>query len=292
MILTIAIPTFNRAEKLVKQLERIERSQILSHIDVTVLIVDNASTDDTEKAVQKSNESKLFKYHKNNKNLGLVGNVLRCFELSNSEYCWIVGDDDIVDFSVLDFVLPSLRVKGVGGVIFNAGLKSNPKSKWYPVPFPENIEQSKNVFIEQAFRINPGLFMWISNQILKREVALMFYNQLTPERDILAAPLYACMGCMSKLPFLFYDSTHILINNVDHTSWIKRGRVVAWVDQPTVYLAMLKNNVFPHLAKEKLVSYYKQFKLRSLAGILIKHFSLKLVFRLLKIHIKRMNHLK
>ena len=35
-------------------------------------------------------------YYKNDKNIGVAKNILRSVEISNSEFCWVVGDDDML----------------------------------------------------------------------------------------------------------------------------------------------------------------------------------------------------
>ena len=60
--LTIAIPTFNRANYLNKSLECIV-SQLNAFSNVELIVIDNASTDETYKVCQKYEELDNFSYY-------------------------------------------------------------------------------------------------------------------------------------------------------------------------------------------------------------------------------------
>lgn len=97
-LLSICIPTYNRAQLLKSALHNLV-PQIIELGDTVELIVsDNCSQDDTVDAVAKYMENDApIRYHRNERNLGAVRNILLlCNELARGEYCWILGDDDRV----------------------------------------------------------------------------------------------------------------------------------------------------------------------------------------------------
>jgi len=93
-LLTIAIPTYNRNEILYRNLEEL----ILQMSDwVELLIVDNASDIPVEYSLKKlisGNINRNIRIVRNKENIGGNANVLRCIEEANSDYIWILGDDD------------------------------------------------------------------------------------------------------------------------------------------------------------------------------------------------------
>lgn len=102
-IVTIAIPTYNRAKFL--------KSAIVSSLNQTfdkyeVLIVDNNSTDDTTQIVGKFRDKRIT-YIKNNKNIGMIGNWNRCIELARGKYIIILGDDDTLE---PNFLFDSVKI--------------------------------------------------------------------------------------------------------------------------------------------------------------------------------------
>jgi len=105
--LEIVIPTYNRVENLNNTLNQIFNSNISDKLFVTV--IDNCSPDRIEsqllpKAISNSN----FRLLTNKTNIGICGNILRCFENSRSKWLWVLGDDDDIDFNVLEEILPKL----------------------------------------------------------------------------------------------------------------------------------------------------------------------------------------
>ena len=88
---SIIIPTFNRISKLKKALNSIYDQ---TYKNYEIIIIDNFSTDDTEKIVNKYKESKL-KYFKFN-NSGIIGKS-RNIGIKNSNAPWIAfldSDDE------------------------------------------------------------------------------------------------------------------------------------------------------------------------------------------------------
>jgi glycosyltransferase involved in cell wall biosynthesis len=87
---TITIPTYNRAELLGASL----RSALdQKHSDFEILVLDNASTDNTEEVV-KSFGDRRVRYIRNATNIGLFRNWNRAIELNHSPYLGILQDDD------------------------------------------------------------------------------------------------------------------------------------------------------------------------------------------------------
>jgi glycosyltransferase involved in cell wall biosynthesis len=94
-VLTIAIPTYNRASYLERLLGRISDCDLTS---ISILVLDNHSTDNTGEVVRGFAEGKLKErliYRANTANIGGDANIARCFEASDSEWVWVLGDDDL-----------------------------------------------------------------------------------------------------------------------------------------------------------------------------------------------------
>lgn len=99
-ILSICIPTYNRAHHLVSALESIlyqlkDAPELSSQVEVVVS--DNASIDNTKEVVlhYQSLIPKLI-YSRNEENLGPDLNVLRAVEHATGTYGWYLGDDDTI----------------------------------------------------------------------------------------------------------------------------------------------------------------------------------------------------
>lgn len=91
-LVSVCIPTYNRAQMLKECVESI-LLQTLS--DFELIIIDNASEDATESVV-KSFCDKRIVYVRNNHNIGLTGNWIRCLTLAQCEYITVFPDDDVM----------------------------------------------------------------------------------------------------------------------------------------------------------------------------------------------------
>lgn len=108
MILTIAIPTFNRGRFLEKSLELLVPQVQNRQGDVELYISDNCSSDNTEDIVAKFMAEPGVHYLRNNYNLGMDGNFLQCAQMGSGRYIWVLGDDDYLESDALDQVVEIL----------------------------------------------------------------------------------------------------------------------------------------------------------------------------------------
>ena len=104
-ILTIAIPTYNRAAKLQAQLERLLPQ---SGPEIRLCVYDNASPDDTQAVVAKY-ISQGVSYYRAATNCGAGRNVFRCFEECQTEWLWVLSDDDLASETAAKDLLTILR---------------------------------------------------------------------------------------------------------------------------------------------------------------------------------------
>lgn len=105
-VLSICIPTYNRADYIGETLESIAR-QVTAEVEV--VIADNASTDNTSEIVE-SFRSRLphLVYSRSATNEGFAANFFRAASLASGEYAWLLGSDDIVGPGMLRRALEEL----------------------------------------------------------------------------------------------------------------------------------------------------------------------------------------
>lgn len=95
-LLTIAIPTFNRAWCL-RELLPVLADQVKDEPRVELIISDNASPDETSSVVQDFVARGLrVRYMRNSQNIGSDANFLQCFERACGKYFWLFSDDDLI----------------------------------------------------------------------------------------------------------------------------------------------------------------------------------------------------
>jgi abequosyltransferase len=116
-ILSITIPTYNRAFWLKLCLEQL-LPQIKAYPDeIELIISDNCSPDNTEDVVKSFlNSGFKFQYVRNSTNIGSDANIAQCFNLARGRYVLILGDDDLFIDDAISKLLVQLRMAKFGVV--------------------------------------------------------------------------------------------------------------------------------------------------------------------------------
>lgn len=92
-LLSICIPTYNRAELLKEALAALD---FVHHLPFTVEVVvsDNASTDDTTAVIQEAAQHLPLRHFRHARNLGAEANVLSVLRRAKGKWCVYLADDD------------------------------------------------------------------------------------------------------------------------------------------------------------------------------------------------------
>jgi len=89
---SICIPVFNREDMILDAIKSVQNQTLY---DIEIVVVDNASTDNTySKVFDEAQKDKRIKLYKNKNNIGALKNFYRCIELASSEYVVLLGSDD------------------------------------------------------------------------------------------------------------------------------------------------------------------------------------------------------
>jgi glycosyltransferase involved in cell wall biosynthesis len=102
---TVAIPTYNRADTTLPATLRSAIAQTYANLDIVVS--DNCSSDGTEALVR--GYGSRVRYVRQPENLGLNGNLNACVDLAAGDYVLVLHDDDLID---PDFVESCMDVVG------------------------------------------------------------------------------------------------------------------------------------------------------------------------------------
>jgi len=117
VLLTIAIPTYNRSSFLRRALESILPQTRPYGSRVEVIVSDNASTDDSQAVVEGfQGQGHSITHLVNGENLGPDQNFLNCFRAARGRYVLLFGDDDVLLEGSLDKVFPLLAGANFGVV--------------------------------------------------------------------------------------------------------------------------------------------------------------------------------
>lgn len=110
-LLSIAIPTYNRADCLENLLNCIMPQAVKLKGEVEICISDNNSADKTAEVATsfKAKFPGLIKYNRNKENLGFDKNILKIIEMSDGDFIWTFGDDDSIADNGLEEVIKVVK---------------------------------------------------------------------------------------------------------------------------------------------------------------------------------------
>lgn len=113
-ILTIAIPTWNRANILDKALQQLLPQIYNYKSQIEIIVSDNASNDHTNNVIKKHltiNTSLNIIHYTQIENTGFYGNFKKCRELSTGNYFWLLSDNDLIANNLVDYIINILNQK-------------------------------------------------------------------------------------------------------------------------------------------------------------------------------------
>lgn len=201
-ILSICIPTYNRAEHLKKTLETIifqfKNEDIYKQVEI--VISDNASEDNTAGIIKEfQRRFANIKYFRNDKNVGFDRNLYNTIIRSNGEFCWTLNDDKLLKSYALSYLLKTLKDnKDVGFFCidqffsFDNGLEKKFKdgNEWLKEMGLVGGRLAQCIINKQYFSQDSEKYFdnyWfhlsVALEIIKNKTAMLIKNILEPDKE-------------------------------------------------------------------------------------------------------------
>lgn len=152
-LLTIAIPTWNRARFLTQLLRVLQEQRATLPPDaIELLVCDNHAEDDTPQIIAAWQRPGLpIRHVRHAENLGSDRNVAACHNLARGRYVWILGDDDLPLDGVLGRLLALLRGGDVALLHLRSyGFEADPASELPPSPDSCRTEATLRDFVRHV----------------------------------------------------------------------------------------------------------------------------------------------
>lgn len=198
--LTIAIPTFSRAQQVGQQLARL-MPQLTD--GVQILVSENGSTAETVAAVTPFLSDRV-QYRASKVNRGFTGNFLACIENAYSDWVWILGDDDPVNGDSVAKILewtsntaaavittrpyssPDYRIRLVDSVesLFTATTLSEALSVSASVWRLSVLEANVHVLFTAAYSMQPQLAVMLRVLEAQAGTVAIIGDQLAGQPDV------------------------------------------------------------------------------------------------------------
>jgi glycosyltransferase involved in cell wall biosynthesis len=183
-LLTIAIPTYNRAKLLDAQLTWLAQAVKGFEDEVEIFISDNCSTDNTQDIIKKwKHNLSNFTFHscKNAENVGLNGNIINCLTSANTKYAWAIGDDDPIQDRAISYTIEKLRQYDDVSLLFMnfsgrnqvTGEPTHPHTivgnRWFDIENEEGLRDGKAVF-EHCMTKSVGAVIFLTATVYRTDL--------------------------------------------------------------------------------------------------------------------------
>ncbi|MEM3585169.1 MAG: glycosyltransferase family 2 protein [Candidatus Woesearchaeota archaeon] len=178
--LSICIPTYNRANFLRRLLDTCIKESAGIEEFVEVCISDNGSTDETKKVLKTyANKSKIIKYKLNSENKGFDSNLISVLSMAKGEYCWMLGDDDILMEHAVKDIIEIIDKNRPDFIICEFSSNFNYKHiRWEGDSEIKNQVEIREVFLQKFSQL-----AFLSSNIIRRKIFLELKKELPEEGE-------------------------------------------------------------------------------------------------------------
>lgn len=209
MKLSICIPTYNRASHLANCLNSIISCSLNSDLKFQVCVSDNHSTDDTESVVQTAKSVIDIKYHKNKYNLGIPRNFLNVVSMSDGDFIWLLGDDDLLMPHAVESLYKIIDEHPMVDFIYvNSYHLTTEYLSDYPAPFDtENLPETMVPFSKWTTQGEMPFFQLINPKISFDFLGGMFLSVFRREQWMLNSNVLDEGALQDSRTFSHFDNT-------------------------------------------------------------------------------------
>ncbi len=286
-LLTIAIPTYNRAAALDKQLEWLAEAIKGFEKDCEILISDNCSTDNTKDIVKKWQSilnNIAFNYNCNSENIGVLRNLAYCYHAADSKYLWAIGDDDPIQTRTVGYIISKIKEHDDLSLIFLnfsghnkvTGEPVHPPAitgnRWFDIDTENSINASKDgkEIFAYCFEKSVGAVIFLTGTIYRTDLlkkALTIWEN-APDNWIYLAYLAGYCAANGKV-IVTKDIFVECIVGVSY--WQKESQsalLMQYKDIPEVLVKLEENGYSPEFCRRMIVKNLKNVNIRVFFGAL------------------------
>lgn len=228
-LLAICIPNYNRINKL----ERLVRTVVEKISDknlfdkVQLCISDDCSMENPDSLIEDIkilNPDVDIVYKRNTRNMGMDYNFLQSVMISDSKYCWIVGNDDLPTEDGIEICLDVLQ-KNVDIDILLSPFdiydeEDNVRQTIYPLIQKQDIlfdtsDKKQYECMLKSVAHSSGVFSFLSNVVFKREHWDKYAEKFTDKLDTIFIQMYMNIQTLEDGAKLLYIRDKIIRDYAD-----------------------------------------------------------------------------
>ncbi len=207
--LSICIPTYNRPYHLSNCLASILKARYFTTQDFQVCISDNSQDCLSQQVVEVYKDRLNIKYHRNKCNIGIPRNFLKVVSLSDAQFVWLLGDDDLLLHDSLERIHALINNnQNVDFFYVNSYHLNTEYLDSYPHPFDiENLPSSMEPFSSYTLDGQLPFLKLINPNISFDFLGGMFLSVFRRENWINSVSSLDHEAIYSDLTFSHFDNT-------------------------------------------------------------------------------------
>ncbi|MBC1237649.1 glycosyltransferase family 2 protein [Nostoc sp. 2RC] len=283
-LLTIAIPTYNRAVLLDKQLAWLAQAIKGFEDECEILVSDNCSTDNTQEIIKKWQNTLsniTFNSNKNYKNLGVVKNIMYCLNSATTKYVWTIGDDDPIQDRAIAYVIDKLRLHENLSLLFLnfsgrnqiTGEPVHPPTiignRWFDIDSEHGDGDGKGIF-EHCFSKSVGAVIFLTATIYRTDLVKRALRIWPDAENNWISLAYLAGYCAANGSVIVTKETYLeCVVGVSY--WQKEPKsalLMQYKHIPEVILKLQENGYSKHFCRRMLLQNGKQVNWKVFLGAL------------------------
>lgn len=235
-LLSIYIPTFNRADRLAELLYELGSIRASStHLSFEVVVSDNGSTDHTYDLARAGIDQGIVDlYARKRTNLKADANMLDSFRLTRGEFVWILCDDDIPATNAVSNILEVIRTyrETISLIYLNRSIE---KMDGQPIKArvsecAQGITHSLNDIMR-----SPGVdLLTASTLVLRRQHQVGYYANLYGT-GFSVSPLTLALDALTLGPAYLFAEPQVRYREGDKSEWIGNWPAIWKENVPKVF---------------------------------------------------------
>lgn len=172
-LVCVCVPVYNAQATIAESLESI-LSQ--SYRNLKIIVVDNASTDDTVNIVEGySKKDNRLEVVRNSANIGGENNFTRCIELASGAYTAIYHADDVYTSRIIEEEVGFLEKNGKVGAVFTAAMEIDSVGNTIGkrrIPAELSVGEGRSFPFDEIFRavLRNGNFLTFPSALVRTDI--------------------------------------------------------------------------------------------------------------------------
>lgn len=283
-VLTIAIPTYNRAELLDQQLSRLAQSIKGYESECEIIISDNCSTDNTPEVIddwQQHFDGAALKRIRHHKNLGATRNIACCINSASGKYVWTISDDDPIHEDAVPYILRELRTHpNLSLIILNFSSRHWSSGRvlfdrCFDVEHESVCSNGRAVFERYLAHPNParwGGLALTTALVYQADLARAAIRSWPGGLDNLTVQLYITAYCASQGSVKVSKDTYLECRAGTHFFRDDERMYLSfrYAEIPEAFLKLTEIGYSPHLCRTKVLSQSREFKWKFVARCFLR----------------------